>query len=111
MKRIITIDDQEVTFVATGKTPILYKQWTGHDLFSDMTKLQEDPTDTVEVFSRLAYVMAKQADGTIGEMEEWLDGFGMFSLYQALAELTDMWKVETATTSTAKKKVNARKGS
>ena len=111
MKRTITIDDQEVTFVATAKTPLLYKQWTGSDLFLDLNTLQNDQSNTMEVFSRLAYVMARQADPDLGEMDEWLDSFGMFSLYTALPQLTDMWAVEMQSTSVPKKKAGKRKGS
>lgn len=111
MKRTITIDGKDITFIATGKTPLLYKQWTGSDLFLDLNKLQTDQSNTLEVFSRLAYVMARQADPTIEDMDEWLDGFGMFSLYTALPQLTDMWNVEMQSTSVSKKKANKRKGS
>lgn len=111
MKRTITIDDQEVTFVATAKTPLLYKQWTGADLFLDLNKLQSEQSIALEVFSRLAYVMARQADSGIGDMDEWLDGFGMFSLYSALPQLADMWSVEMQSTSVPKKKVSKRKES
>ena len=111
MKRTITIDDQEITFVATAKTPLLYKQWTGSDLFVDMNKLQTDQNNTMEVFSRLAFVMAKQADPSIGEIDEWLDGFGMFSLYSALPQLTDLWTVEMRSNSVPKKKASKQKES
>lgn len=111
MKRTITIDDQEVTFVATAKTPLLYKQWTGEDLFLDLNKLQSEQGNALEVFSRLAYVMARQADPNIGDIVEWLDGFGMFSLYSALPQLTDMWAVEMQSNSVPKKKVSKRKES
>lgn len=111
MKRTITIDDKEITFIATGNTPLLYKQWTGADLFVDMNKLQADQSNTMEVFSRLAFVMAKQADPTIGDMNEWLDGFGMFSLYTALPQLADMWSIGMKSTSVPKKKASRRKES
>lgn len=111
MKRTITIDDQEVTFVATAKTPLLYKQWTGADLFLDLNKLQNEQSNTLEVFSRLAYVMARQADANIGDIDEWLDQFGMFSLYSALPQLTDMWTVEMQSNSVPKKKASKRKES
>ena len=111
MKRTITIDGKEVTFVATAKTPLLYKQWIGRDLFIDLNRLQEDQNNTLEVFSGLAYVMARQADPSIGDMDEWLDGFAMFSLYTALPQLTDMWALEMSTASVPKKKASKRKES
>lgn len=111
MKRTITIDGKEITFVATAKTPLLYKQWTGKDLFMDLTRLQEDQSSALDVFSSLAYVMAKQADPGIGDMDEWLDDFGMFSIYTALPQLSDMWAVEMASTSVPKKKASKQRGS
>lgn len=111
MKRTITIDGKDITFVATARTPLLYKQYTGRDLFLDLNRLQEDQGIALEVFGNLAYVMAKQADPGIGDRDEWFDGFGMFSIYTALPQLSDMWAVEMASTSSPKKKAGKRKGS
>ena len=79
--------------------------------FVDMNKLQTDQNNTLEVFSRLAYVMARQANPDIGDIDEFLDGFGMFSLYSALPQLADMWTVEMQSTSVPKKKASRRKES
>ena len=39
-------------------------------------------------------VKAKHADESILDTpEEWLDGFGMFSIYQALPKLIELWWV------------------
>ena len=111
MKRTITIDGKEITFVATARTRLLYKQYTGKDLFLDLNRLQEDHGNALEVFGNLAYVMAKQADPGIGDMDEWLDDFGMFSIYTALPQLSDMWAVEMASTSVPKKKAGKQRGS
>lgn len=111
MKRTITIDGKEITFIANAKTPLFYKQWVGEDLLVIMPKLQNDPSATLDVFSKLAYVMARQADPEAGELDEWLDQFGIFSLYNALPQLTDMWGVENKTTVAPKKKAGRRKGS
>lgn len=112
MKRTITIDGKEITFVANAKTPLFYKQWVGEDLLVIMPQLkQDDPSASLDLFSKLAYVMARQADPEVGELDEWLDQFGIFSLYNALPQLTDMWGVENKTTVAPKKKAGKRKGS
>lgn len=111
MKKTITIDGKDITFVATAKTPILYKQFIGKDLFIEMNRVQEDPTAALDVFGNLAYVMARQADPEIGDLDEWFDSFGVFSLYNALPQLTSMWNVETATSVETKKKAGRQKGS
>ena len=111
MKRTITIDGKEITFKASAKTPLLYRQLIGSDLFTDMNRVQEDQSNALEVFGNLAYVMAKQADPSVGDIDEWFDQFGMFSVYSALPQLTDMWAVASTSHSIAKKKADKRKGS
>ena len=111
MKRTINIEGKDITFKATARTPLLYKQLIGKDLFVELNRLQEDQSNTLEVFGNLAYVMAKQADPTIGDMEEWFDNFGMFSIYTALPQLSDMWAVEMTSTAVPKKKASKRKES
>lgn len=111
MKRTILIDDKEVTFVSSALTPMLYNEYYHREFFKDLREAQGDEGKTAEFFSRLAYIMAKQADPSIGTMEEWFDQFGMFSVYSALPQLTDMWAVASTSHSTAKKKADKRKGS
>lgn len=112
MERTLTIDDREITFKATAKTPLLYKQLLGKDLLKDIQRVQGNTTDdaALEVFSNLAYVMAWQADPDIPDLDDWLDSFGMFSLYTALPQLSDMWNAEMKTTVVSKKKASKAKG-
>ena len=43
----------------------------------------------------LLYTMAKHADPAIpDDVEEWLDGFNTFSIYQVLPELIKLWGAE-----------------
>jgi hypothetical protein len=60
----------------------------------------------LEIFENIAYVMARQATPDMEEQtaDEWLDKFNMFSIYQILPELLKLWQLNTATTSTPKKK-------
>lgn len=111
MKKTITIDGKDITFVATARTPLLYKQYIGKDLFTEMNRIQGDQAAALDVFSNLAYVMAKQADPEIGDIDEWFDSFGLFSLYTALPQLTSMWNLETSTSIEPKKKAGKQKGS
>lgn len=112
MKRTIEIDGKEITFKATARTPLLYKQWIGKDLFTELNRLQTETEASLEVFGNLAFVMARQADSNIGDdIDEWFDQFEMFSLYSALPQLSDMWTVEMKSTSVPKKKASKRKES
>ena len=50
------------------------------------------PIDDLEVFENVAYVMALHADATIpATIEEWLDGFEMFSIYEVLPQILELW--------------------
>lgn len=57
-----------------------------------------------EMFENIAYVMAKHADGSIPDTpEEWLDGFGTFSIYQVLPKLIELWGLNVKADADAKK--------
>ena len=60
----------------------------------------------LEIFENIAYIMARHARPDMPEKtaDEWLDSFNMFSIYQVLPELLQLWAINTATTSTPKKK-------
>lgn len=126
MDRIIRIDGKDVKFRATARTPRLYRGLVGRDMIQDMEKLKtafnkaakvsDDASDEekrdaqlsmidLEIFENIAFVMAKHANPDItASADEWLDQFQMFSVYQILPELLKLWAINTATTSTPKKK-------
>lgn len=126
MDRIIRIDGKDVKFRATARTPRLYRGLVGRDMIQDMEKLKtafnkaakvsDDASDEekrdaqlsmidLEIFENIAFVMAKHANPDItASADEWLDQFQMFSIYQILPELLKLWAINTATTSTPKKK-------
>lgn len=127
MDRIIEIDGKNVKFRATARTPRLYRGILGRDMIQDMNKLRkayrkateikEDATEEekleaqmsaadLEIFENAAYIMARHAtpDNIPDNPDEWLDSFNMFSIYQILPKLLELWALNNATTSTAKKK-------
>ena len=125
MEKNIEIDGREVPFKASGLTPVLYRRMFRADIFSDLSKLtkniqkqQEAQKETgedvsfldlesLEVFERVAYVMAKQADNSIPGMDEWLDGFNVFSVYQVLPEIIELWNLNMIQISESKKNIEA----
>lgn len=69
--------------------------------------LEDAQLDTVdlEIFENIAFVMARQYDQTIPDNpDEWLEGFGVFSIYEILPLILELWQLNQATTSTSKKK-------
>lgn len=59
----------------------------------------------LEVFENMAYIMARQYDPSIPDcVEDWLDGFGSFSIYQIIPQITELWGLNNRTTAKPKKK-------
>ena len=117
MDKIITIDGKEVKFRATARTPRLYRVLIGRDMIQDMNKLMkaygrkkkgDDDLDIVDlqIFEDVAYTMARHANPDIEEKtaDEWLDTFQMFSIYEVLPHILELWALNTKQTSNPKKK-------
>ena len=48
--------------------------------------------EDLEIFENVAYVMALHADPNIPEsIDEWLEQFEMFSIYEVLPEILILW--------------------
>ena len=125
MERILKIDGKDVSLKASSLVPRLYRFRFKRDMMRDMVQLRkayrrakELPEEATEeeraeasmneldltIFENVAYIMAKHADASVADSpEEWLDGFNMFSIYEVLPAILELWGMSEATTSTAKK--------
>lgn len=117
MDKTVEIDGREVKFRATARTPRLYRMVIGRDMIQDMNKLMkaydkkkqnDDELDVIDlqIFEDVAYAMARHADPDIEQKsaDEWLDTFNVFSIYEVLPHILELWALNTKQTSTAKKK-------
>ena len=100
IERNLTISGIRVPFRASAAVPRLYRLKFHRDIFRDLSRLEnasskageEFEIDDLELFENVAYVMAYHADPTIPDsIEEWLDQFEMFSIYEILPEILEMW--------------------
>ena len=67
----------------------------GHHIGHVLEDLQ---IEDLEIFENVADIMAWHADPTIpGTIEEWLDEFEMFSIYQVLPEILELWGANLVT--------------
>ena len=115
IKKNITVDGIEVPFKASAAVPRLYRIKFRRDIYKDFASLQtsvqegdEDAStldiESLEVFENIAYIMAKHADASVPDSpEEWLDGFGTFSIYQVLPQIIELWGLNVQTDVKTKK--------
>ncbi len=118
VEKTIEVSGKEVKFRSSAAVPRLYRAKFKRDIFKDFSKLEKsykDNTDEgesfaiedLEIFENVAYIMAYHADPTIpGTIEDWLDQFDMFSIYQVLPEILEMWGTNMMTDVASKKKRN-----
>lgn len=119
--KTIAICGQPVRFCASAATPRLYRLKFKRDIFADMQKLTKEfqarntgtdlAVESLEIFENVAYIMAFQADRTIPDtIDQWLDQFEMFSIYEVLGELVQLWGDNLFTSASAKKNNPAAAG-
>ena len=65
---------------------------------------EELQIEDLEIFENVAYIMAYHADHSIpGTIDEWLDQFEMFSIYEVLPEILELWGTNLITDVESKK--------
>lgn len=130
VEKTVTISGQNVKFKASAAVPRLYRTLFHRDVFKDMTKLEksmkrvtpkkgkENPdqppefeVEDLEIFENLAYAMAYHADKSIPKnIDDWLDQFDMFSIYQILPEILSLWGANLETEVNSKKNLAKASG-
>ena len=103
IEKTIQISGHDVRFKSSATIPRLYRAKFKRDIFKDLAKLEksyagkakdgdEFQIEDLEIFENVAYIMALHADPTVPKtIEEWLDQFEMFSIYEILPEILELW--------------------
>ena len=111
MERIINIGEIPVAFNATASTLTRYRNQYGRDLIEDFAVVQgatQQSTisgEAIDIFVRLAHVMARQADPTISpDPLEWVDRFETFPIREVLIPIVSLWAESLGTTVEAAEK-------
>ena len=131
IKKIINIDGIDVPFKASAAVPRLYRMKFQRDIYKDFAVLQKSvneqkktdtPKDTeentspresgldiesLEVFENLAWTMAHHADpeNVPDDPNDWLESFNVFSIYEVLPKLIELWGLNTQSMAESKKKL------
>ena len=123
LEKTLTISGKEVRFRSSATVPRLYRIKFNRDIFKDLAKLEKSYKDKasedgstleiedLEIFENVAYIMAFHADHSIpGTIDEWLDQFEMFSIYEVLPEILELWGTNLMTEVESKKNLAAVAG-
>ena len=117
LEKTVTIGDKEVRFRSSATIPRLYRIKFKRDIFKDLSKLEKSykgktengeelQIEDLEIFENVAYVMAYHADNSIpASIEDWLDQFDMFSIYEVLPQILELWGENLVTDVTSKKRL------
>ena len=115
LKREIEICGKTIPFRSSATVPRLYRAKFKRDIFKDLSKLEksykvktedgdEFQIDDLEIFENVAYIMAYHADNSIpASIDDWLDQIDMFSIYEVLPQILELWGDNLATEVAAKK--------
>lgn len=118
LEKTVKVCGKDVKFRSSATIPRLYRAKFKRDIFKDLSKLEKSYSksgkdgsfeiDDLEIFENVAYIMAYHADPTVpGTIDEWLDQFEMFSIYEILPEILELWGTNMQTQIESKK--NLRK--
>lgn len=115
LQKTVKIGDKEVAFRSSATIPRLYRIKFKRDIFKDLSKLEASykgasaeggsfQIEDLEIFENVAYIMAFHADHTIPDnINDWLDQFEMFSIYEVLPEILELWGTNLITDVQSKK--------
>lgn len=132
MRKDIVISNIVCHFKSSAAVPRMYRLLFRRDLFLDMSRLADEmeeherieaerkekleaegktyykssslPISSLETFENIAYVMHKHGDPEQPkDIDEWLEQFETFDIYEILPQILDMWKKENYQESTPKK--------
>lgn len=119
MVSTVKIDGKDVTFRASASIPRMYRMKFRRDIMKDMNEIKKAmdknkddiPIKLLEAFENMAYLMAKHANKDVPDtVEDWLDQFETFSIYEVFPTIADLWMANMKTTEKPKKKRGKRKG-
>ena len=117
MEKIITVDGKQVRMVANALIPRMYRNIYGSDIMLDMQELTNAYVDSAKndkplppkvltIFENVAWCFLKQGGEDVGaNADEWLAQLdGVFSVYEALPQILELWQLNLKTTAKPSRK-------
>lgn len=101
MEKIINVSGKDVLLKSSASTLYIYQMQFKSDMLVDMKKLQgkldsvknsDEQFDVLDLmlFEKIAWSLAKTGNPNIPPIEQWLDDFDIFSIYEILPAISDL---------------------
>lgn len=101
MEKTLNISGKEIKLKSTAGTMMRYRNNFNRDFLKDLINLQEKLKERAEngtqfqavdldIFEKIAWCMAKTADDSIPQIENWLDQFETFDIMQVLPQIMEL---------------------
>ena len=110
MEKLFEIEGKEIGFKCSAGTVRAYRMDFGRDLIRDIAEAERELIETKAlspestlIAENMAYTMAKEYDPDIPPMEEWLEQFSPYFIYNCIALIIGMWVENTQTLNKTKK--------
>lgn len=110
MVKLVTIEGVEIGLKASAGTVRAYRDAFGRDLIVDMNKVEQEilgsktlAGESTEIAENVVYLMAKEYNPSIPQLEEWLSQFSPYFIYSAIVHAINMWYENTKTINKSKK--------
>ena len=106
MEMTLKIDGRDVKFRSSGALPIIYRAYTGRNLFAEVSMLEahfkELNTEPLEDMIWCAAKLAADRDGReMPDQVKWFDSFDNFPIFDVFNELSELFFSTLQTTKKA----------
>lgn len=117
MEKVLIISGKEVKMKSTSGTGNRYREQFNRDFLTDLLDLKSKidkgndisaQFDSIGLYEKMAWAMAKTADDNIPDLSHWLDQFEMFAIVDVLPELNEMISANLAQINSKKKMAEAK---
>lgn len=113
MYKVVVIEGKKIPFKADGRTARLYREYFKKDFLSEFFKMKNAKKDgnfDMAVFENLAWIMAKNANPKIQDIDKWLSQFNSpFSIIEAMDDILNVMDSSMISIVEPKKKKKKKK--
>ena len=112
MEKNVEIEGIKIGLKVSAGTVRSYRDQFGRDLIQDMGQIEAEilanqimTPETTKLAENIIYLMAREKNSDIGTIEEWLEQFSPYFIFNAITHVIIMWRENVRTLNKSKKKI------